>query len=274
MKNVHEITTFSLSAEELALALSMINKPDLGRQILNTVAPQMSDEQIDARLTSASHSLVARGLADISLRGNSELDSMLEKAIFPMAKYDQLLQISSSNDDNQQMRVVYSYQNNFFAAHWVEKGVVNIIDYGSYASFADYVSSFFSEIGKKGSDKSVAADHKITLGTLGKAMIERSQKKQVNEMLFESGLSEELAGQLTSDILKQKMRGSLMLFDINSETTPDTAHNAAKETILMLRGPQRSWLFEFANTHDEEVAHIQLVNRKTFEKVLRQTILH
>ena len=94
-------TRFSLSADETALVFSLINQADLGKSILANTYGKISAGAIEEKLTTASHSLLARGYVSISEKNTVSLSSEIEPVLFPLVKFKNILQVTmNTNQEN------------------------------------------------------------------------------------------------------------------------------------------------------------------------------
>src|SRR5574340_1210248 len=92
-KNQDQITVYSLSLEELALSIGMINQRELSHVLLRTTYPDLTDLQMRSRLISATSSLLAAELATLTKDRTAQLSEALQLAVFPFAVYDRMLRI-------------------------------------------------------------------------------------------------------------------------------------------------------------------------------------
>lgn len=269
MKN---IISFSLGLEEIALVLSMINRPDLGKRYLLSASPKMTNEQMDARLTSASHSLAARGLASISDKGKAVLEAELEKSLLPLAKFDNMIQLSKTDESGKEFYSIHILHDRVFTSHLIKMGVIHCVEYGEYSLLAEYIADKFGKFGDNRPDRSVQNGHSLTLGKLGELMKEYNKSKGATTILNNAGLDEKLSTQLSFDIAEQCMRGAIVSIDVSSNEKTGNTIERVEKTLLLLKGQKHNWMFEFGTSNDEEVARISLVSRAMFIKNIKRFI--
>jgi hypothetical protein len=273
MKNSREIYIQNLGAEELALAFSMINRPDMGRRLLQSISPKISNEQIEARLTSASHSLAARNLVDITENGKARINAKLEQALLPLVKFDKVIQLSRITKEESFFYSVHIHRDRLFTSHLIKKGVIHLIEYGDHSILAEYLMNKFHDFDKQGTKLKIENNHNLTLGLLGKLMKVHEKIEAVRQQLKEAGLSDDVVAQLGADIVDHHMRGSFIFQTANAKGISKNEKYQAGNSILLLAGKQNNWVFEFPKTDDREVAVISPDGRQAFSQILSKSIL-
>ena len=267
----NKITLFSLGVEELAMALGLINRADLGRELLLSLYDTLNEEQIDARLSSASHSLMARGLVAISRTGTPLLESRLEQALFPLAQFDYILQVSIVKEGAQTSSTMHIQRDKSFTSHSVQGGVVHVLEFGPYEMLTEYLQDVYDSIGGQG-DFPVTTEWKITSGVLGKAINLGKKQQEINSLLKEYGLPESDAKSLAKDIANQKMRGTILQVKVDHSQPMDNITNAPKKMLLLLQGDKHSWTFNFSDTGDLTPGTTQIVDKLSFKNTLTSFI--
>ncbi|MFZ5858011.1 MAG: hypothetical protein ACOYZ6_14370 [Chloroflexota bacterium] len=259
-------TLYSLGLEELAMALGLINRPEMGRQLLASIYDNLTESQIESRLSSASHSMLARGLAAISDRGTPILEKGLEQTLFPLARFDYVLQISRVQDGKQVGATVHVQKGKSFTSHSVQAGVVHVLEYGFYKSLPAYLGDTFHA--KNGKETSTV-EHKwpITPGILGDAL--RSEKIPViSKILSQAGLPDSDAQNLADDLVHQTIRGTILRMTAGAETDMQKLATTEKQMLMLLGSLKRTWLFEFPSTDDVSVGKAWIVDHQALQKRL------
>ena len=264
MKKLPEkIITYSLSLEELALALGMINSPDTGKILLQSVYPQIGAQEMEARLTSASHSLLARGLCTMSVEKMPILDKGLEMAVFPLVMFDALLQINLVGNQTSWDSRVHIQLDKRFSSHHFSNEVIHAIDYGSYDDLPAYVESLFDGFSDD-SEKSRLVG-KLTITILDQAYVEHHSFADTERALMENSWSEMDAKALSQDLADQTVRGILSRIFTRPNMTLSEINTTPKKMLLFLKGLKRNWLFEFA-PENAGAGDAWLVDQASFEK--------
>ncbi|MDI6770678.1 MAG: hypothetical protein QMD04_13530 [Anaerolineales bacterium] len=272
--NKSAFVEYSLGIEELALAFGLINRPDLGQQLLQSVYDTLSPQQVDERLASASHSLLARGVSSLSPSGSPLLDKAFEKALLPLVRFDRLFQLSLVIGDGQTSATIHVHDNKTFTAHLVNMGIVRVLTHGPARLLGAYLLNVFDEIGtEQQAGKQGESKPDIALGLLGKALRMSSTTKEMATLLTtESEWPEADAKALAEDIGGQILRGTILRIEANQDTKLEALEKSPKRSILLLKGKKRSWVFDFSNTVDTAQGKALVVDRPGFEKVIATLI--
>ncbi|MCG3146421.1 MAG: hypothetical protein LC138_08035 [Anaerolineales bacterium] len=262
----NSFTLYSLGLEELAMALGLINCPEMGRQLLASIYDNLTESQVESRLSSASHSMLARGLAAISDRGTPTLEKGLEQALFPLARFDYVLQISRVRDGKQIGATVHVQKGKSFTSHSIQAGVVHVLEHGVYKALPSYLgNTFLVNNGKETSN--MKYKWSITPGVLGDAL--RGDKTAaISKILSQAGLPDSDAQNLADDLAHQTVRGTILRAAAGPDTDMQKLMGTEKQMLMMLGSPKRNWLFEFPATDDAVKGKAWTVNRQTLEKHL------
>lgn len=262
----HSFTLYSLGLEELAMALGLINRADMGRQLLASIYDNLTEAQIESRLSSASHSMLARGLASISDKGSPTLQSGLEQALFPLARFDYVLQISRVQDGKQVGATVHVQKGKSFTSHSIQAGVVHVLEYGVYKALPAYLSDTFHVTDGKEAG-AVEYQWPVTPGILGEAL--RSEKSAaLLKILLQAGLPDPDAQNLADDLAHQIIRGTILRVSAGAEMDMDKLAGLDKQMLMLLSSQKRNWLFEFTSTNDASAGKAWTVNRQSLQRRL------
>lgn len=258
MTNTNKNEFFSLSTEELAMAMGLINQADKGHNILATTFGELSQSEVDARLTSASHSLLAHGLCTLSNEGTPILNPDLEKVLFPLAKFDYLLQVSIVSGDGQAAATIYVQKKKQFTSHSVQLGVIHVLEHGAYQRLPEFLADALRpKAGKPSKSRAIPKDLTITPAILGGLL---KQDKKATQWLSEHGWTDDIAQSLISDIAKQSLRGTLIRVQANENATLDSLSDAERPTLLSLAGKKNFWVFDFPSSSDEALGTVDVLD--------------
>jgi hypothetical protein len=248
MNPVTEPTSFhTLGLEELALALGILNKADMGYALMRSVYENLTTEQIEERLTAAGHSLLARGDIAISDKGSPILEDGLENAIFPLIHFDKILQLSVVRGGDQFASSIHIQEGKKFTSHNVQADVVHVLEHGDVKDLPMYLVDAFSEIGKDETESGAVAA-RITPTMLASAAREKNIKK-LEEVFVKENWHQKDAKELASDLIDQIVRVTL-LFQLVNSTQSSPVQGEEGKMIWLLQGKNRSWLFEFPSIQD------------------------
>lgn len=266
MPGQSSFSRYGLSLEELALAFSLINRADAGRNLLASIYPEATEAEASARLSAASHSLLARNLCTINERGHPILDSALEKTLLPLFKFDCFYQISVVIGETQTNAVVHVRLRDSFTARTVQAGVVHVLDTGPSRSLAEYFDEIFADVRGK---TNMEVQAPLTPGLLGQALERRNDLNECQNMLVGAGWTRELAQQLAEDLHNQVLRATLLRINASDETFEEQTKSSHHRVLMLLKGKMRGWGFMFDNTSDDASGRARQVNREGLKRLFQ-----
>lgn len=269
--NDNSIALISLGLEELAMALGLINRPDLGRQLITSIYENLSEEEIEHRLSSASHSLLARGLVAISEKGSPILENNLETALFPLARFDYILQLSRVREGGQISATVHVQKGKLFTAHSIQAGVVHVLEHGHYKDLPGYLGDTFS-LGSVKDGKSTEFEWTVSPSILGETL-KTTNRSAVLEIIKSAGVPTGDAKDLASDLAQQTERGTILRVQVSSELDVQTISAADKQMLMLLSGKKQNWLFKFDSALDSAIGRVFTINSDAFRKHLDSFVL-
>jgi hypothetical protein len=262
-----QVTGYTLGIEELAMVFGLINRSDLGRELLQSVYDSLTEEQADARLTAASHSLLARGYCGFSPDGTPVLHEDLERVVFPLAKFDSLLQISLVRGENQSGITIHVRRGSAFTGHMVQMGVVHMLEYAGIGALPAYVGDLLEGFGS-GSSSDLAGE--VTPGLLGQALGLVTNPVAVAGLFTARGWNASHAAELAADICEPEFRATLLHVEAGDQATVEEMKSARQRSLLLLKGKARSWAFTFNGSGDALPGKGRLVDRAAFETMLAE----
>jgi len=264
-----KITSFSLSIEELAMALAMINKAEMGNTLLRSIYDNLTKEQVDSRMTAASHSLLAHGLCGFTNELKPRLDPLLEQALLTLILYDRTFQLSIVKDNHTLNANIHVKNGKAFTSHSTQAGVVHLLEHGKESLLGSYLLDILDDYGDD-VDIKIPSGEKIsmrTLSTAAKIVEDKGKPLEVLKLDIDDHL---LMEALVEDIQKQVSRVTLIRINAKSGLNDEELLNSKKQALLLLKGETRTWYFEFPSSDDEALATVELVNQKDFhEKLLK-----
>jgi hypothetical protein len=260
----------SLGAEELALALALVNRPDIGRNILASVNEKASEEQVSASLTAAGHSLVARGLCSFMEDNRLAMNKEFEYAIFPLARFDNLLYVTIVQDGKQDDATIHVVEKRFFTAHIVQHGFIHHLEHGPFTALADYMAGIFGNFGEETSKSSLSLE--IKMNVLRRVQEPEAELVKAQQLLVENGWPKDTAKKFVDDLDKQQYRGTIVRLDANGGMKVGELEQAPRRVQMLLKGAGHSWLFEFPSASEQAIGTARLVARNTFMKTLTSLI--
>ena len=267
MKEEINTTKYSLGIEELAMLFGLINRPDLGRALINSVYENLTDDQMDQRLTSASHSLIARGLCGVSPKGMPTLENDVELVLFPLIKYDYLVYANIYRSDGVATGTIHVSKNKAYTAHFIQAGIAHVLESGEYGSLSSYIEDLFRNFGDQPNGK-LEIPKDVKINDLGSLLEKGMDEGKIKKYLLGRKWPNETAGALSHDIANYLYRGTVLRVNSDHTATAEAIKNASKQSIMLLKGPDRSWLFNFPSSDEGAVGEGLLANNIDFANTL------
>lgn len=269
MTSKEKFMKYSLGAEEVALALGMINTPILARNVLTSIYPNDSEVQLDARLASASHSMLARGLTFIKPEGTAVLDHSLEKVVFPFAKFDYILDFSLFRDNKQVHTLIRVQNRGLFTSQIVKDGVVYVLESGKTEDLNEFILDAIQGFAPKKSQLLLEAPE-LKLKLLGQAINLGNKEDELIKHFSKAGWKDSDAKMVAEDLSNQIIRGAMLRINGDSQVKPEDAENISRLSLLLLKGRIRSWVFIFNSADDESNGKAFVVDQTSFKQILHK----
>jgi hypothetical protein len=263
---------YTLSAEELAMAFSLINRADLGKAVLFETFGKLSQQTIEERLKAASHSLLARKYAKIGERGLAVLADDIQSALSQIIKFRGMLQVVINNEEDTLMMNAHLGIGETFTCHWVEQGVVHRIISGTNAQLPGLIAQLVSI------PQLISPSHTLQLQE-GKYSIPMEIFADLPEMGIEKGLKElikiglpqQLAEAFLDDLVQPKKRGSVGYIEVDSENIDKRTLDEAVAGLFFLVG-KFGWILTFPKKEKNQIGTIFPVSSEIFEKDVTQLL--
>ncbi|NMB88712.1 MAG: hypothetical protein GYA17_10150 [Chloroflexi bacterium] len=265
----------SLSADEVALIFSLINQPELGKSILASTYGRLSHTTLEDKLTTASHSLLARRLAAITERGTVKLDESLEKMFYPIVKFDSMIQVTINDNPEEGPSItnVYLGRQGKFAAHQIELGVVHHLSTGKISDLPVLITGWLGLPESAAPDieaELAAKPHTIPMRDF--AELPEKSKKRGMAGLESLGFSPRLAELMVDASIRPARKGTVVRVEASSETIAKTDLNEGGAGLLYLIAEDSSWIFQFDHANDAAVGKIVAGTKLHLNAILTQLI--
>lgn len=260
---------YTLSAEEFSMALSLINRPDLGKAVLNEVFGELSSTAIEERLKAASHSLLARGYARIGTNGIAMLSDDLQKALTPIVAFKGMIQVVVNGTATIIMNAHLGTHGDA-TSHWVEQGVVHRILYGSQEHLVDMVSRIVSipqTIPARLAALIQSGNSKILMETF--AELTGMDAEKITKVLLNEGWDSALSEALRDDLIQPLVRGSVCYLDVDAVNIEKQNPEMAVTGLYYLVG-KSGWILTFSKTEKEPIGLLIPGTRANFEKQFKE----
>jgi len=262
---------YTLSTEELAMALSLANRPDFGKMILLDNLGELSQTAIEERLKAASHSLLARKFASIGKRGLAILDDELQNALTPLILFDGMIQVVI----NQSLPLITNFHlglNHRFIAHWVEQGVVHRLIQAETKLLPQMISeltSLPSKISPKLESQITQSAFRLSMETF--ADLTELDFKSGLKILVENGLDSQLAKALLTDLLEPTTRGSVNYLHIDSKNMEQAGSMTGTPGLFFVTG-KSAWILVFSGTGTSQIGSLLAGTTDVFEKGVKELV--
>lgn len=266
--------SLSLSADEMALAFSLINQSELGKGVLTATYGSIPASKSEVILTTASHSLIAHGFASLTSKQSVALDTNLEQMLFRLVKYGDILQVTINDgvETGPQIINIHLSSKGQFTAHFIELGVVHRLHGGLFSALPELISHWVKL------PTSIAANLETDLAE--KSYVVRMQafaelmdpeRKDGAQALQALGVKTTIANALAKDSQAPIRRGSIVLANTSSESK-EADFNQAGAGLLFLVGPNASWLFSFDKATDNTSGRLLPGTTATLFKEVKRLI--
>lgn len=248
--------TFTLTLETLAYCLALINRPELSQEFLVKQYAPLTSEKLGEIYKNANSMLLKANLCTNLKNGAVYLDPGLEKALFPIAKHDFILQTDIVRPNFQSFATVYSQSKGQFCS-MIKKGTQIYLEYGDSRALANYLFLLYQDFGLGSTETLPDSSLNIHFDTL-MSLVDQKDAATMPEGLNAEALPEEVKQMLWVDFKHRAYRASIR--QIASERSKSDA------TLLLLKGDERNWLFKFASTDNNPLGSVLLINRDQYMK--------
>lgn len=255
-----EERSFSLSVEELILALYVIGCQEAAAGILHMSFDPMSDEELEIRLVTAGHSLAARGWLTVDeTAGTKELHPVLAQTVRAVSDAAHTLRLSKQVQEEESTIGIHVLADGTMVAHQVERGFIHRINrVDGYEEVLAAVERHFGLCWQEESD--LAVDGAVVWPDLDQDTAE------LLEMLATAGMPEHLRVRLAEDMMVSDDQLAMMRVEYDEEREPHVEHG-----VMLIQGKKRFWIM-YPQDGDEESFHVELGTKEAMERVLRGLI--
>ena len=267
------IKNASFSADEVALLFSLMNKPELGRSVLETTYGEIGETVIEEKMTTASHSLLARQHVRISEKDIIIVEENVESLLSPLVVFDGMIQFSLNEnaDEGPNITNIYLSKKDKFAAHVIDLGVVHKITSGSIDEMPELISGWVNLPDKyppKIFEKLEKSDYSIKMAAFAELM--SFSPKRGAEELEKLDIDSDIAMALAEDACRPKLRGSIVRVEYTSENPNEVNFDEAGAGLLYIVGKNAGWLLIFDSAVDDTVGRIIPGNKDNLDQQIRR----
>lgn len=252
-----EERSFSLSVEELILALYVIGCQEAAAGILHMSFDPMSDEELEIRLVTAGHSLAARGWLTVDeAAGTKELHPVLAQTVRAVSDAAHTLRLSKQTQEEETALGIHVLADGTMVAHQVERGFIHRIDrLDGFEEVLMVAERHFGLYWQEETD--LSQDEALVWPELD------PDAAELLEMLAKAGMPEQLRVRLAEDVMSSDDWLAMMRVEYDQEREPHVEHG-----VMLIQGKERFWIM-YPQDGDEESFQVELGTREAMERVVR-----
>lgn len=255
------MNAFTLSLEELAMALTLKEFHEDATQLLINHYKNISPETMRACLEAASHSLVARGWLSLSDEGKATLREDLSRLVSLLRQPQFTLQYRKHTAQNGRAILNYHFVPETIVFHLVSEEVVHQIGEGSIRDLVLAGLSFFEAPTPTQED---VPEISFTIPAEAFRALYREEGNKPENAPQET-ISEQAFNLLHEDMSHQTLRGIILTIHYDENRQPE-----AKQGAFVLKGSERAWLF--IPQHKTQHFQAQLLTPKTFAQTVQEML--
>ena len=249
---------YSLAMEELALALGLVGQPGVANQLLTAGKIKIHPDEMDVRLDSAIHSMLARGLSKIDPQGKAVLDEQLQEAIGMITNFDKIISLSLVIQKKKVDSTIRLDKKGRFLVQTISPDGVYVLEYiARQAEINTYLVEIMGTNPKLKKDIATK-ELPMTIKMLAD-IVEQKEALQVATILTRSGWDDLSAKTLANDFQKEILRGMILLTKSGSNATQQDMDAAERKSIFFLNSSEHLWLFHLPGTDIDATGTADLV---------------
>ena len=253
-----------LGTEEVALALTLIGEPQIAQETLVAqFGDDLTQEEVQTRLLTAGHSLMARDYLTVDSEGKIHLDAEVSEVadILAHADYSVRFERAYSNAD---LMLTFHFKDGRIFGHALEQGLVhNITRLESIEPILTAGVEFFQ----------IRGDHPFPVPpfSLQESVIDSltgaSNEDEIVKLLKTFDTDPDIAKLLAEDLAAPDYRGGVLkvLYDSDRRAFSD-------EGFLILAGAYRKWLLQPMEGETSTEFEVSLCSSEIFTYALRNLI--
>jgi len=250
-----------MGIEELALALSLMGRPEAAKGLLFASFGQMAAAEEQGRLLAAGHSLMARGLLSVQA-GQSCLAEDLRELLQVLIGNDFAIQFNRRSGTSEET-LAYFVRGSKIVRQELQQGVICTLS--SVSSRDRIIRGGLDLFGIAKGPGSNYPDAKVPATVLDRAKVAAAEAPdQVAMLLRGAGIPEPLSGLLMEDLQTMNYRGGAMRIESKE------GQFSSEQGFLLLRGAQRTWIFALVKEGEEGYARVLAGTADNFARQVQQ----
>jgi hypothetical protein len=263
---------FTLTADELTMALNAINCTDIASKLYVETSKDEHLESYSERMKKAQQSLTDTGLCTLSEKSIPVIHEDLSRAVFSLAHADWQIQITASGGSPIMDMGMYIARGQFFSAYYNYGEYLQVIEYGKHEDAGIFLESLFPDFCVKKSDPKL--DSTLSFAALDKIKIIGANRQEAERILLADGLADMPARTLAQDLSDSFFRATIV-----RNNPPHTGKGNAgvsqdapgQNLVLLLKSPRNSWLVQFHDVNARGKA--VFADRDIFRRALVEMII-
>lgn len=263
---------FSLTSDELAMALNAINCTDLAGKFYTETSGDAKVELYANRMKEAQQSLIDSGLCILSEKNIPQIHEDLSQALFSIARAGSMIQITATSRGSAANTSIYLVRGRFFTSYFNHGEFLQVMEYGEFKDIGFYLESLFKDFCPVKIENKLT--YPISFDSLDKARTIKGKPREIEELFVGDNIPPGAARSLAEGLSESIFRATLLRCD-PPEKEPDEERKKQKKPpvmlLLLLKSLSGSWIFEFQETSIPGTA--SLADREAFRKALTRLIL-
>lgn len=224
---------FLLSVEELALAMSLVGRPESGHNLMAAQLGAMKQEEARIRLLTAGHSLMARGWLAMDAQGTMHLADSVARVARVLSRADFSIRYGRAHQ-NAEFSLAFHFGEGGIFAHRIEQGVVHHIAEVYDRDTVIQGGMDFLEVSQ--AHPFTCPSVTLPYNLLAEVKDERDVSS-ILQRLRAATVPQETGVLLAEDLYNARYRGSVLRVEYDENNVPRSDRG-----LLILRGPERLWL--------------------------------
>jgi hypothetical protein len=224
---------FSLSVEEVALVLSMMDRPNEAHNLMITQLGDMDQDEARARLLAAGNSMLARNWLILDQDGTMHLSEDVVPVAYILSDADFSIRYNRSHS-NMDVSLSFHFREESIFAHGIEQGVVHHLREVENANDAIQGGESFFKLDQ--ASPFTCSNSEVPYNLL-EQIKDEEDFSSILKPLEKFGVPEETRTLLAEDLHEVQYRGSVLRVEYGEDNVPKS-----DEGLLVLRGPERLWL--------------------------------
>ena len=258
------MNSIRLSIEEMAYLLGVLGGGVQAGQFLRTTIGEKDDKEIEGRLISAAHSLLARGWLILENNQQKKIDGEIQRVLEQMLGSSYSLRFSKIQKGKEDI-VAYFFHDSKILEHRIDSGAVCCLE--AMNSWDDYFQRSASFLEIPDTIQFLEKEESIILpADLLQSVKEEAEKcdgKSAAERLVKNHVPPSVANLLAEDMAIVNWRGSGL------KTSPKGDKVDSEGGFLILKGQRRMWFFEIILPKQDHV-RILPASKEGFRSLLQK----